>query len=69
MANPSKKEQNHSRRGVKKADALQKLDESVTLIRKATKGEILLQIKCAQMESADVLMSKVLGNQAKVLKS
>lgn len=38
-------------KAVIKKDALQKLGESVTHIRKTAKGEILMELKSAQMES------------------
>ncbi|XP_036322300.1 uncharacterized protein LOC118736311 [Rhagoletis pomonella] len=56
-------------RTVKKEEALQKLGESVSRIRKTVKGEILLQLKETQIKDTGELKSKIgrlLGDQAQI---
>ncbi|XP_054089783.1 uncharacterized protein LOC128922628 [Zeugodacus cucurbitae] len=56
-------------RVVKKDDTLQELGENVARIRKTVKGEILIQLKDAQMKNTGEFktdISKVLGEQAQI---
>ncbi|XP_049315861.1 uncharacterized protein LOC125779263 [Bactrocera dorsalis] len=56
-------------RTVRNNDTLQKLGENVTKIRKTAKGQILLELKEAQMKSTGVFkteISKLLGENAQI---
>ncbi|XP_039969214.1 uncharacterized protein LOC120781147 [Bactrocera tryoni] len=56
-------------RTVRKNDTLQKLGENVTKIRKTAKGQILLELKEAQMRSTGIFkteISKVLGENVQI---
>nr|AMS38370.1 hypothetical protein [Bactrocera tryoni] len=56
-------------RAVKKEDALKELGENVSRIRKTAKGEILLEMKKAQMKNTGAYekeICKVLGDQAQI---